>query len=162
MHILRCMGSKFCMKFQRCPLKFHTKFGTHTPQNMQFTRCQKFDELWYPSDMISYVLVIPVLLSYRTSTWDAGVVGDIGDVYFFSLGVTVSCRAWNTERSRLSPMATLLKRIFKIIDWVEIFRCSQSWYSGSIISCNGSTTCSWRQVNTSTQNGRRDRCVWKH
>ena len=26
MHILRCMGSKFCGKFQRCPLKFHTKF----------------------------------------------------------------------------------------------------------------------------------------
>ena len=26
MHILRCMGSKFCAKFQRCPLKFHTKF----------------------------------------------------------------------------------------------------------------------------------------
>ena len=25
-------------KFQRCPLKFHTKFSTHTPQNMHFTR----------------------------------------------------------------------------------------------------------------------------
>ena len=37
MHILRCMGSKFCVKFQRCPLKFHTKFCTHTPQNMHFT-----------------------------------------------------------------------------------------------------------------------------
>ena len=39
MHILPCMGSKFCVKFQRCPLKFHTKFGTHTTQNMHFTRC---------------------------------------------------------------------------------------------------------------------------
>ena len=38
MHILRCMGSKFCVKFQRCPLKFHTKFWTHTPQNVHFTR----------------------------------------------------------------------------------------------------------------------------
>ena len=26
MHILQCMGSKFCVKFQRCPLKFHAKF----------------------------------------------------------------------------------------------------------------------------------------
>ena len=26
MHILRRMGSKFCVKFQRSPLKFHTKF----------------------------------------------------------------------------------------------------------------------------------------
>ena len=47
MHILRCMGSKFCVKFQRCPLKFHTKFWTHTQQNMHFMRCWKFDDLWY-------------------------------------------------------------------------------------------------------------------
>ena len=38
MHILWCMGSKFCVKFQSCPLKFHTKFWTHTLQNMHFTR----------------------------------------------------------------------------------------------------------------------------
>ena len=37
MHFLRCMGSKFCVKFQRAPLKFHTKFWTHTLQNMNFT-----------------------------------------------------------------------------------------------------------------------------
>ena len=37
MHIWRCMGSKFCVKFQRGPLKFHTKFWTHTPQNVHFT-----------------------------------------------------------------------------------------------------------------------------
>ena len=37
MHIiLWCMGSKFCVKFQRCPLKFHAKFWTHTPQNVHF------------------------------------------------------------------------------------------------------------------------------
>ena len=35
-HVLRCMGSKFCVKFQRCPLKFHTKFWTHTPQKNAF------------------------------------------------------------------------------------------------------------------------------
>ena len=34
MHILQCMGSKFCVKFQRAPLKFHTKFWTHTSQNL--------------------------------------------------------------------------------------------------------------------------------
>ena len=37
MHILRCIGSKFCEKFQRAPLKFHTKLWTHTPPNMHFT-----------------------------------------------------------------------------------------------------------------------------
>ena len=36
MHILQCMGSKFCVKFQRAPLKFHTKFGTQTLQNVHF------------------------------------------------------------------------------------------------------------------------------
>ena len=39
MHILLSMGSKFCVKFLRAPLKFHTRFWTHTPQNMYFTRC---------------------------------------------------------------------------------------------------------------------------
>ena len=36
MHILWCMGSKFCVKFQRAPLKIQTKFWTHTSQNMHF------------------------------------------------------------------------------------------------------------------------------
>ena len=31
------MGSKFCMQFQRAPLRFHTKFWTHTSQHMHFT-----------------------------------------------------------------------------------------------------------------------------
>ena len=35
--ILRCMCSKFCVKFQRAPLKFHTKFWTHTSKNINFT-----------------------------------------------------------------------------------------------------------------------------
>ena len=36
LHILRCMGSKICMKFQRAPLKFHKKIWNHTPQNIHF------------------------------------------------------------------------------------------------------------------------------
>ena len=32
----RCMTSKFCAKFQRVPLRFHTKFWTNTPQNIHF------------------------------------------------------------------------------------------------------------------------------
>ena len=45
MHILRCMGSKSCVKFQGCPLKFHTKFWTHTPQNMHLT--EFYFSLWF-------------------------------------------------------------------------------------------------------------------
>ena len=37
MHILQCMGSKFCVKFQRAPLKFYTKFWTNTPKTMHFS-----------------------------------------------------------------------------------------------------------------------------
>ena len=32
-------GQNFCVKFQICPLKFHTKCWTHTSQNMHLTRC---------------------------------------------------------------------------------------------------------------------------
>ena len=37
MHILRGIGTTFCVKFQRARLKFHTKFWTNTSQNMHFT-----------------------------------------------------------------------------------------------------------------------------
>ena len=54
MHIFWCMGSKSWVKFQRCPLKFHTKFWTHNTAKMHFTRCQKIDDLWYQSyDILS-------------------------------------------------------------------------------------------------------------
>ena len=43
----------FVRKFQRCPLKFHTKFWTHTLQNVNFTRRLKFDDLWYLRVMTS-------------------------------------------------------------------------------------------------------------
>ena len=29
-HIFQCMGKIFCVEFQRVPLKFHTKYLTHT------------------------------------------------------------------------------------------------------------------------------------
>ena len=51
MHISRCAGYKVCVKRQREPLKFHTKFGAHTQQNIHFTEfylCVIFNifELW--------------------------------------------------------------------------------------------------------------------
>ena len=35
-HILQCMGKIFCVEFQRVPLKFHTKYLTHTLKDMIF------------------------------------------------------------------------------------------------------------------------------
>ena len=45
MHILRCMCWKFCMKFQRATLKFHTKIATLTSQ---YTHCTDiYFSLWF-------------------------------------------------------------------------------------------------------------------
>ena len=35
-HIFQCMGKIFCVEFQRYPLKFHTKYLTHTLKDMNF------------------------------------------------------------------------------------------------------------------------------
>ena len=35
-HIFQCMGKIFCVEFQRYPLKFHTKYLTHTSKDMIF------------------------------------------------------------------------------------------------------------------------------
>ena len=35
-YIFQCMGKIFCVEFQRCPLKFHTKYHTHTLKDMIF------------------------------------------------------------------------------------------------------------------------------
>ena len=35
-HIFECMGKIFCVEFQRYPLKFHTKYLTHTLKDVDF------------------------------------------------------------------------------------------------------------------------------
>ena len=35
-HIFQCMGKIFCVEFQRVPLKFHTKYLTHTLNDVDF------------------------------------------------------------------------------------------------------------------------------
>ena len=41
-HIFQCMGKIFCMEFQRYPLKFHTKYLTHTLKDMIFMQFWSF------------------------------------------------------------------------------------------------------------------------
>ena len=36
--IFQCMGKIFCVEFQRFPLKFHTKYLTHTLKDVHFIR----------------------------------------------------------------------------------------------------------------------------
>ena len=35
-HIFQCMGKIFCVEFQRVPLKFHTKYLSHTLKDVDF------------------------------------------------------------------------------------------------------------------------------
>ena len=41
-HIFQCMGKMFCVEFQRFPLKFHTKYLTHTMKDADFIHRWKF------------------------------------------------------------------------------------------------------------------------
>ena len=41
-HIFQCMGKIFCVEFQRYPLKFHTKYLTHTLKDMLFMQFWNF------------------------------------------------------------------------------------------------------------------------
>ena len=41
-HIFQCMGKIFCVEFQRVPLKFHTKYLTHTLKDVDFFHMWKF------------------------------------------------------------------------------------------------------------------------
>ena len=38
----QCMGNIFCVEFQRYPLKFHTKYLTHTLKDVHFIHGWKF------------------------------------------------------------------------------------------------------------------------
>ena len=40
--IFQCMGKIFCVEFQRYPLKFHTKYLTHTLKDMTFIQHWNF------------------------------------------------------------------------------------------------------------------------
>ena len=41
-HIFQCMGKIFWVEFQRVPLKFHTKYHTHTLKDVDFIHKWKF------------------------------------------------------------------------------------------------------------------------
>ena len=41
-HIFQCMGKIYCVEFQRYPLKFHTKYLTHTLKDMIFIQLWNF------------------------------------------------------------------------------------------------------------------------
>ena len=43
--IFQCMGKIFCVEFQRVPLKFHTKYLTHTLKDVDLIHMWKFKSI---------------------------------------------------------------------------------------------------------------------
>ena len=64
-HIFQCMGEIFCVEFQRYPLKFHTKYQTHTLKDIIFIQYWNFKALRF---MSSYAFLKRPLLKKR-SVW---------------------------------------------------------------------------------------------
>ena len=48
-YIFQCMGKIFCVEFQRYPLKFHTKYLTHTLKDMFFIQRRNLRALRFKS-----------------------------------------------------------------------------------------------------------------
>ena len=73
--IFHCMGKIFCVEFQREPLKFHTKYFTHTLKDMFF--------MWYWNFKSSYIWELihvfetpPLVCKTGPKWWPCLMVGD--------------------------------------------------------------------------------------
>ena len=78
-HIFRCMGKIICVKFQRAPLKFHTKYLTHTLKDRILCNIEL---LWAPRFTSSYEF----LNAYHISLINEyTLVSDRGSYKFISL-----------------------------------------------------------------------------
>ena len=49
LRIFQCIGKIFCVEFQRVPLKFHTKYLTHTLKDAIFIRAENLRSLKFKS-----------------------------------------------------------------------------------------------------------------
>ena len=114
MQNLRCMSSKICVKFQRVPLKFHTKSWTHTPQNMHFTvfNVCVWVTISLNCDVISLSETAPVRLISSARSCDTLVITDIP--------------LWESPRPEnwaIFPMI-ISRTVVGLIDiWFEMVKC---------------------------------------
>ena len=110
-----------------CNFKGHLwncpKFWTHTPQNMHFTRCKKFDKLWYVGVMTSFS---------ETGPW---CVRASSDIKMTTLAFHMHM-ALIFERFML--MQDAINKSIKHISFVKWTKISESWFSGylSVLSPN--------------------------
>ena len=144
MHILQCMGSQFCEKFQSCPLKFHTKFWTHAPQNMNFESLTTYDilKLWHLKDrahlstfkififekfscfIVLVVFLVIVQSSELVSVWFCEKMTFFPNFFSYhifaiyvggaSLGLPTACRLIAVSGARLPSVDGLVVRCIKV------------------------------------------------
>ena len=51
-HIFQCMSKVFCVKFQRVPLKFHTKYLTHTMKMQNLFKGENLGAIRFKSSLV--------------------------------------------------------------------------------------------------------------
>ena len=135
MHILRCMGSKFCVKFQRAPLKFHTKFWTHTPQNMHFTVF--YFCLWVTissnCDVISLSETAPRQLHTNR---DEFIIIKGNRVFKINHWINNTIAIWWTSAMRVIALDIIhtIKLLCSGHDWSHVLRVWMEWRSAEVPS----------------------------
>ena len=144
MHILRCMGSKFCVKFQRAPLKFHTKFWTHTPQNTHFT-------VFYFGVWVTISLNCDVISLSETGPW-CSVIFSVTSLHcvnpnkhlaIFTAYIELNLFHVNEKAKwiRMMYLLTFKQQILSHeIDWFDIYRGSHR-YIGKNNGLTGAVEC---------------------
>ena len=69
-HVFQCTGKIFCVEFQKAPLKFHTKYLTHTLKDVYFVEEWRFKSFqiykllsvlfkWHPISTFKWNLQLP-------------------------------------------------------------------------------------------------------
>ena len=79
-HIFQCIGKIFCVEFQRVPLKFHTKYLTHTLKYVEFIHRWKCKS----SKIYELISVFAMPLSWSFVKWSRWLPSQgIFDVFFY-------------------------------------------------------------------------------
>ena len=110
MHNLWCLGSKFCLKFQRAPLKFHTNLNPYT-ENYAFYRLYFY--VWITMYLYCYVINL-CKTPPGTPTWNLDGI---------NAGI-ILCMCPANERLRHNVTVSLIDRAHAQINpWCPILKC---------------------------------------
>ena len=96
-HSFQCMGKIFCVEFQRYPLKFHTKYLTHTLKDVEFIHRWKFKSAWIFELISVFETPPPPLLrsqSQHYGCWNPVNTGD-RDISNLNICIDIDLPEWS-------------------------------------------------------------------